>query len=88
MSLISMLPTPMPLLRASLVLGALLAAPVAASAEETPPAATGATQAPHQECSARADQTGMTGTMKDTFVTECVAGEKVSDPAKAEAKPK
>ena len=77
---------PMPLIRASVVLGALLFASTASS-EEAPPVATGSPQDPHQVCSARADQTGMQGTMKDTFVTECVAGEKVSDPAK-EAKPK
>ncbi|KAB1072851.1 hypothetical protein [Methylobacterium planeticum] len=78
----------MSFVRSGLILTALLAVPLAASAEEKPPATVGSAQDPQQECSARADQTGMQGTVKDTFVTECVAGEKVSDPAKAEAKPK
>jgi hypothetical protein len=41
-----------------------------------------------QRCSARADETGMAGTMKDTFVVECVAGERVSAAEAAKAKGK
>ena len=40
-----------------------------------------------QECGAKADENAMQGAMRESFMIQCIAGEKVSEP-KAGDKPK
>ncbi|AWN41190.1 hypothetical protein U8607_18355 [Methylobacterium durans] len=66
--------------KATALVLALLAAGTAGALAQSGAPADPAQAAREKECGAKADENAMQGTLRETFMTECIAGEKVSEP--------